>query len=502
MLRRDFFKLCLATASAASIPTACTKLPNRYRKPDVAFTGKDRLLLQNLHLVDVRNKRLFAENALLVQNGVIQARLHLDGTSSLPDAHRVDLGGAYLAPGMINSHCHMTLPGGLGIAPSLAFAYRRQVERNAEECVKHGVTTVRDMLAVSDWLFRLKRKIEEGKVVGPRILRSCALEVKNGYGDQLSLLADPRFYKEIKSPKQARMAVRQCVEEGVDFLKIFQQTDKNTLPAHHLAKMDLETMQVIAKEALRHRLPVAIHQTEAAGLHLALNAGIPHLEHVPRDRALTEQEILDVQSSGAKITPTINVTFGLSQPRLGDPNWNQGMIPWLESKREALLPPLLNRFLEPEFAKASLDFYRKLQDPQSYETKHVIPWPDQSKFTAAAVIGVENTQALYQAGVEFLAGNDGGVPFVFPGAMGLELYMLEHIGFRPADLLQMATFNNAKAIGMERSLGQVEAGYIADLVLHRQNPLQSTRHLLEPLAVLQAGELAYATEGFRQPWQG
>jgi predicted amidohydrolase YtcJ len=49
-------------------------------------------------------------------------------------------------PGLINNHCHLTIPGISGLSFKLLGSIKRQLDRNVEECLRHGVTTVRDML--------------------------------------------------------------------------------------------------------------------------------------------------------------------------------------------------------------------------------------------------------------------------------------------------------------------------------------------------------------------
>ncbi len=87
-----------------------------------------------------------------------------------------------VTPGFINAHCHMSMPCTVsGLGQGLARSLTRQIERNAEECIKHGVTTVRDMAAISYWVHVLKNKISDGQVVGQRIITSFLLDVSNGY---------------------------------------------------------------------------------------------------------------------------------------------------------------------------------------------------------------------------------------------------------------------------------------------------------------------------------
>ncbi len=98
--------------------------------------------------------------------------------------------------------------------------------------------------------------------------------------------------------------------------------------------------------------------------------------------------------------------------------------------------------------------------------------------------------AMRKAGVPILAGTDTGNPFCYPGfSLHEELALLVIAGLTPVEALRSATLNPAEFFGLDKTLGTVEQGKIADLVLLDANPLQDIRNTQKISAVISNGRL-------------
>ncbi|SHK87161.1 Amidohydrolase family protein [Desulfatibacillum alkenivorans DSM 16219] len=493
MNRRQFLAVSSAVSSALLLGS-CASTTNRYQLPEALVKPDDKLALTNLSIVDVQTGTIRRENCILIQQGRIAQLFTKEDWPSVQADREIDLQGGYVMPGLINAHCHMTAPCSIAVSPAALFSYKRQVERNAEECIKHGVTTVRDMLSVADWVSGvqwLQERMDRGKIAGPRIMRSVAIDINNGYGDMLTNFSTWESWHNVGSIKEARKAVRSSAAGGADAIKLFQQETKLLLPCNDMPLMDKEMVAAVCDEAAKCGLPVAMHHMEIGGLGKGLYGGVNTLEHMVCDAPVPEEALEKLISQGTYVVPTISIPYGYVFPVRGDENWGTESTDFYNNLRSDTLQGFLGEFCEPVFVEGGMDFCRKFSDPDSYEKHHLIPWLCPSIFNAYANQGVANIKALYEAGVKMGCGNDGGVPFVFPGNIGFEMVLLEEAGLQTTDILKMATINNAHIIGMENDLGTVESPKIADLAVFPDNPLETASNALKPSMVLQAGRVVF-----------
>jgi len=103
----------------------------------------------------------------------------------------------------------------------------------------------------------------------------------------------------------------------------------------------------------------------------------------------------------------------------------------------------------------------------------------------------ELTGRLFRSGVSLLVGTDAPVAFCPPGfAIHQELALLVESGISPAAALQMATLNNARALQQDCSLGSIEAGKLADLVVLDANPLDEIANSRKIHSIIRGGKLS------------
>src|SRR5580700_3182033 len=247
------------------------------------------------HLLDPRTGNVLSPAAVLIENGKIKevgapSRVQADAP---PGVQTIDLGGATLLPGLIDSHTHLLLDVIVppeaesarhfngDFAPGLLLAIVESPSKRvllgaqlAREDLESGFTTVRNLgHSGIDGDVALRDAINAGRVPGPRILASGRkLMALGSYLQGLNpTIAEAIMQQEflpIDSPDRARQAVRQNVFYNVDLIKVTVGDDIST-----------PELKAVVEEAHRQHLKVAVHATSTGSIQTAMDAGADSIEH-------------------------------------------------------------------------------------------------------------------------------------------------------------------------------------------------------------------------------
>jgi imidazolonepropionase-like amidohydrolase len=427
------------------------------------------LVISNVSIIDCTGKPAQPGMTVIIENGRIRTITTVHKAKASPNAVVVDGTGKYLIPGLWDMHVHGTpLPG------------------FSELYVANGVTGVRDMYWFPSELKKLRESLESGKRVGPRIL--SAGRIVDG----------PKPFwpgsVAVSNAEEGRKAVQTVKSEGSDFVKVY-----SLLPR--------EGYFAIVAEAKKQRIPFAGHVPDSISSAEASDAGQKSIEHLTgvlmdcstkvnelrqaRIEALSQSEaalfrlwgmqaqtILDTYSEekanmlfkkfAANKTwhcPTLIVMLNIT--RLDDEKLK-------DDPRTQYMPIFIKSMWDPKndarFRNASPERYAMMRKTHAMERSLIVK--------------------MRKAGVEFLAGTDAINPYCYPGfSLHEELALLVNAGLTPMEALQAATRNPARFLELEKTLGTVERGKIADLVLLNANPLENIQNTTQIQAVIQNGKL-------------
>jgi imidazolonepropionase-like amidohydrolase len=402
-----FVACAIPTAFAADAPPTATPEP-----VTVIKAGK---------LIDVASGRVRNDQVIVVQGGKISAVGAVGVTLVPPGATVIDLSSKTVLPGLIDTHTHVT--GDPTTPPYYEYGISIPREalkgaRFARDTLLSGVTTIRNVGASGYSDIALRDAINAGDVIGPRMLVSGpAIGSTGGHCDS-NMLA-PEYDEHAEGVADGVVAVRAMVRRnikyGADVIKycgtggVFSKGDTPGAQQY-----TAEEVAAIVDEAHMAGRRVAVHAHGAAGIKVALKAGVDTIEHA----SLIDDEGLELaKKNGAWLSMDIYNTeyTQTAGPKRGE----------------------LEEFLrkDREVAQAQRDNFRK----------------------------------AVQKGVKLTMGTDTGV-FPHADAPKQLAYMVQY-GMTPMQAIQAATKVGAEALGIEQTAGQIAPGYSADIVAVTRNPL-------------------------------
>lgn len=369
--------------------------------------------LTNLKLVDVRAGEVLEGITITVRDGVIA-----DMSTTAPDA-AIDLGGAFVAPGLINMHTHFSLSlpgaGGAEVEAMDAASLALYMADGARRTLQNGITTVRCVAEKGHADFALRAAIEAGRVEGPRILtagRALACTGGHGSGSDDTLECD--------GADDFARGVRAQLKAGADLIKIMISGgiagEHETISTPQLT--DAEMAAAISTAHAWGR-KVTAHAGPADVIAAAVALGLDCVEH---GYELTPEVCRAMAQAGTSLVPTLVVTrAGAFFDELGVPEWMQ------------------------------------------------------QRSLGAGERHLQSYRYALEAGVDVLLGSDMPPFWPFEGTTAA-VRELEHMhagGLDAAGTLRAATLGPARWLGLERRVGTLETGAWADLIATRENPLDS-----------------------------
>ncbi len=418
---------------------------------------KDRIALVGGNIISGAGDPVLRDAVIVIHNGLIETVAPREGFRIPSSAEEVDVTGSWIMPGLIDGHGH--------------------VERWAlARYVVAGVTSVRDVGGQQDSALMLREEVSLGGLVAPRLYSAGGM-----------IDGAPATYPsatEIRTTTQARRAVDARAVAGVDFIKCYTRVTPDLFKA-------------IIDEAETFHLKVTAHLglTDALTASQLGVAAIEHLTGIPEAASRKPDKFYEEHRAGFFRGWT---WFEKSWATL-DSAALAGVARTLAERRVVLIPTLV---LHEHFSRIDDPAVLSHPDFKSIPDSELQRWnlPDmiaRAGWTAddyPAFRASRANQDLFlrefrAAGGRIVAGTDANNQLLVPGrSLHTELELLVNAGLTPADAIETATRNTAQLLGAD-SLGVIQPGKVADLVVLTGNPLNDIRNTRTVKRVMVRGQL-------------
>lgn len=397
------------------------------------------LLMKAGRVYDGRAEQVLEHAYVLIEGQRIAAvgrQAELEGSAGR-FAQEIDLGpDVTLLPGLINMHTHMSFSAGESIFDDhQRESYETKMIRavdNLHKALRTGVTTVRDCGTLNGIAFAVRAAVEDGVLVGPRVIAS---------GDGVTTTGGHLWFcgVEADSDLEVRRAVRAQVKAGADFIKVFA-TGGNSTPGTNACAAQYTERELCAltEEARRLDKRVASHAHGTPGVIASITARVTTIEHCsflqPAGVQYEPEQVRRIVDAGIYVCPTVFRGRG---------------------KLLAEQPDL--------------------------------PWA--AEFWATQEARFALVRRLVDDGVTLISGSDAGVNYnEFSDYPDDLILTAEGLDLSPTYVLQSATSVAAEALGRS-DLGVLAPGKAADVLAVQGNPLQDMRALRHPVLVVARGQV-------------
>jgi imidazolonepropionase-like amidohydrolase len=407
--------------------------------------GSGTIVLKAAQIIDGTGAAPIRDGAILITDDKISAVGPLAAMTFPAGTRVIDLGDATLMPGFIDSHTHII--GRVLGDPEGQYASVEDFNSfgailgvgNAERTLLAGFTTIRNVGAPNFDDLALRKAINDGWVPGPRMLAAGhSIGITGGHCDENGYkpgLADGDIKTGIADgPDQVRAAVRYQVKYGADLIKTCATggvlSEGDAVGATQYTYEELKTM---VDEATKLERKVAAHAHGAEGIKIATRAGVASIEH---GSFLDEEGAKMMAERGTYLVPTMMA--GEQVEKLA----KSGVLKGLRAEKALAAAAAMRHALK---------------------------------------IAIANR-------VPIALGTDAGVIQHGTNAHEFTL-MVEWGGMRPMDSIVTGTLGSAKLLGLDKTIGSLAIGKIADIVAVSGDPLKDIHRMESTIFVMKNGAI-------------
>lgn len=413
----------------------------------------DNLLIEDITLIDGTGRPPIEHAWVLIRDERIDA-IRREEIPAPERTQRIDGRGKYLIPGLMDMHIH--LQGGTRVTRD--GLREMQVDRELGVAALHGylysgVTSVYDAGNNPEHILPLRADERSGDLVSPRIFATGGIVTypgSHGASEGATLVDDW---------PEAKAALDEHIASKPDVLKLtYEERGWGSRPL--IPKLPVTLLQHIVQHYNDHGIRTTAHTSGEATARAAIFAGIDTLAHPVIVGPISESF---ARLMGAKKIPMVTtLTIGENYSRLAehpeylDQPLYRAVLPADEVER-------LKSEVRDEYAESPWTWWMKIMTP----------------------IAQENLRQIHAAGGVLVLGTDQ----TSGPAVHRELELIVASGIPTLDAIRIATLNGAIFLGKEKSMGSVEEGKLADLLILAADPVADINNAKQISVVIKGGRI-------------
>lgn len=437
------------------------------------------LAITSVTVIPMDRERVMPEQNLQIAEGRIA---HIQSSASDQDINCdtvIDGAGSFLIPALTDMHVHIGEPWGARGSREPGPLHGKALADVADELylyVANGVMQVRNMDG-RPFHLDLRERIAKGEMMGPDIVTAGPIVFAPGLG-ALYDSAETATGAWVETAEDGKALVETQLAAGYDFIKVY-----NAMPP--------EAYTAIVDTARAHGAQVAGHVPYSVGIWGALAARQDSIEHLrgydfdphnpPVDPLSTERFAYWHKVSDEKMQEYAEATASAGVSNTTTQIIAEGIV--FGDEREAIMD-------RPNYEYVSRALRQYMRDRAIF-----------SDAVLEVTLGTESKvfdmiRALNEAGARVMAGSDTPVFFTIPGFSihgEIRLYV-DRAGMTPYEALKAATANPADYLGQGHERGRVKEGFLANLILIRDNPLENIENTADIEGVVVRGKWIGRTE--------
>jgi imidazolonepropionase-like amidohydrolase len=414
------------------------------------------LVVTNVTVFDSQTGTLVPNQRVTVNGDRIFAVEPEDGQATSATSQTINGKGKILLPGLWDMHAHL-------------------VADTAFLDIATGVTTVRDLGNPIDDLTKLRREIDGGSQIGPRVVSAGLIDGPGPYQGPIKVLA--------ATPEEARQCVDRYADLGYVQIKIYSSVKPELVP-------------VIVEEAHKRGLRVSGHVPSGMIAEQFVRDGVDEIQHMNFIFLNFMPDVKETRTPARFIEPG---------KRGGDLDLNSQAVNdfiALLKQHHIVLDPTMgvweNTYLDRpgQISRIDAAIFDRLPVQAQRGSKSgggaldaTDPATDK-QYRAAYANMVRMLKKLYDSGVQIVAGTDAGSGYAFDR----ELEIYNEAGIPATEVLRMATLEAATIMHKDRDFGSITAGKYADMILVNGDPTKKISDIRHVDAVIKNGNVYRPSE--------